>query len=326
MPGGPGGARRPNHGRQCRIARPARDTMEWMATSITPRADDARRLLLEHVDRTLTGPVADPAVVAAVVGVERLVVATGSTDAQTLRTALDPGHAVDEAVAEVAAEALASVATGLERRAGGEAADAGVVNPDAGRHEIVTDATLLRAGVRASQRSYDAMPYYRLRYGGRGARFASTDSAWLISLAGQEESHALSHVRWLARVLATRGMPTWLLEDHLGALAVEVAAVAGDHAAGVLPAAADDLATTRRQHVDDDLLARADAWAEEALGDDLPFRGTGLLLAAATADDLAGVTRDDGPLIGWLTYPERMHPGTAEALLAVRDRIRAAAH
>ncbi len=293
-----------------------------------PHADEVRRLLVEHADRTLTGPVEDPAVLAAVVGVERLVVATGSTDPEVLRAALEPtgGRAAGAGVAEVVAEALASVTAGLERRAGGEAADAGVVNPDAGRHEIVTDATLLRAGVRASQRSFDAMPYYRLRYGGRGARFASTDSAWLVSLAGQEESQAVSHVRWLARVLANRGMPSWLLERHLDALAAELRAAAGADAPGVLPAAAEDLAATRRRHVDDDLLARADGWAEEALGDDLPFPGTGLLLAAAVADDLAGLTRDDSPLVGWLTYAERTHPGAAEAVGAVRDRIRAAAH
>ena len=298
--------------------------MERMTTS--PHVDEARLLLAEHADRALTGSVEDPALLAAVVGVERLVVATGSTDAEVLRAALQGAGDVDDAVAEVAAEAIASVASGLERRAGGEAADAGVVNPDAGRHEVVTDATLLRAGVRASQRSYDAVPYYRLRYGGRGARFASTDTAWLISLADHDEEQALRHVRWLARVLASRGMPSVLLERHLGALTAELRAVAGDGAAGPLPAAADDLATTRRWHVEDSLLVRADGWAEQSLGADLPFRGTGLLLAAATADVLAGVTADDRPLVGWLTYPERLRPEAAEAVHAVRDRIRAAAH
>jgi hypothetical protein len=300
--------------------------MERMTSTTAALADRARGLLLEHVDRTVTGLLEDPAVVAAVVGVERLVVAAGSTDPATLRGALDSAGHPDADVAEVAAEALASVAAGLERRDGGETVDAGVVNPDAGRHEIVADATLLRAGVRASQRSYDATPYYRLRYGGRGARFASTDTAWLISLADHDEEQAVRHVRWLARVLASRGMPSVLLERHLGALTAELRAVAGDGAAGPLPAAADDLATTRRRHVEDSLLARADAWAEQALGADLPFRGTGLLLAAATADVLAGVTADDRPLVGWLTYPERLRPEAAEAVHAVRDRIRAAAH
>src|SRR4051812_9388438 len=51
-------------------------------------ADAAHQLLLAHADRALTGPLEDPALLAAVVGIERLVVATGSTDAPTLRAAL----------------------------------------------------------------------------------------------------------------------------------------------------------------------------------------------------------------------------------------------
>jgi hypothetical protein len=288
-------------------------------------ADEARRLLLEHADRTREGPLEDPADLAAVVGVERIAVAGGSDDPGAIRAAVEARGGHDPALDEVVAEALAQVAVGLERRASGEAADAGVVNADAGRHEIVTDAAALRAGVRASQRSYDATPYYRLRYGGRGARFASTDTAWLISLADQGEDHAVQNVRWLGRVLANRGMPTWLLETHLHALAAELSASLSDDAAGALPAAADALAATRRRHVDDDLLARADAWAERALGEGLPFEGAGRLTAAACADDLAGVTRDDGAFFGWLVYPERVHPDEADALREVRARIRAAA-
>jgi hypothetical protein len=299
--------------------------MEGMDPSAAAYAGEARRLLLEHADGALSGFVEDPALVAAVVGVERLVAVTGSTDAATLREALSPTPHPDPAVAEVAQEAVDSVAAGLERRYTGEPVDAGLVNPDAGRHEIVTDATLLRAGVRASQRSYDAVPYYRLRYGGRGARFASSDAAWLISLAEHDEEQAVTHVWWLARVLATRGMPSLLLERHLVALAGELRSVAGDDEAGTLQAGAEALPAALRRHVDDDLLGRADRWAAEALGGDLPFRGTGELLAAATADELSGLTPDDRQLVGWLTYPERVPPNAVGRLLEVRDRIRAAA-
>ncbi len=292
---------------------------------------EARRLLVAHSDRALTGQIEDPAVLAAVVGVERVVAVTGSTEPGVLTAAIEGcpegcGDAcADVGVAEIVAEVIGQVVSGLERRAVGESVDAGVVNPDAGRHEIATDATLLRAGVRASQRSYDATPYYRLRYGGRGARFASTDTAWLISLADHEEEQALRHVRWLARVLANRGMPSWLLERHLGELVTELRSVAPEDAVGSLPATSESLAATRREHVGDDLMQDTERWAVEALGDDLPFRDTGLLLAAATADELAGVTNDDRPYVGWLTYPERLRPEATEALLGVRDRVRAAA-
>jgi hypothetical protein len=194
--------------------------------------DEARRLLLEHADRTLTGRVEDPAALAAVVGIERLVVATGSTDASTLRAAVEGRLSQDaEAgaagqygahVADLAGQAHRHVVAGLLRRSTGQSIDAAVVNPEAGAYPVTTDATLVRAAVRAAQRSFDAMPYYGVRYGERGARFASSDSAWLISLAPLGEAQAIRQVAWLSRVLAGRGMPSWLMELHLEELVAEV--------------------------------------------------------------------------------------------------------
>ena len=222
------------------------------ARMTTPDSADAvTELLLAHVDRATTGPLDDPAVVAAVVGVERLVVATGSTDAHVLRDAL-AGRPVAGAdagrVADLVAEARGHVAAGLIRRDSGQSVDAGVVNPASGGYEITTDANLLRAAVRAAQGSIDAMPYYGARYGARGSRFATTDSAWLISLAGLGTDRAIHQVEWLARVLAARGMPSWLLEIHLDALVAEVRTVA-DEAAGSDPTAsssATDLTSATR--------------------------------------------------------------------------------
>ena len=116
-------------------------------------------------------------------------------------------------------------------------------------------------------------------------------------------------------------MPSWLLEIHLDALVAEVRSVAGEEAAGSLPATALALAGTRRRHVDDDLLRSADAWANEALGDTLPVPRTGALLAAAVADERAGLTRDDSSLVGWLTDPGRVPEDVVTALRAVRRRI-----
>jgi hypothetical protein len=52
---------------------------------------------------------------------------------------------------------------------------------------------------------------------------------------------------------------------------------------------------------------------------------TGALLAAATADALAGVTLDDHPLVDWLTDPVRTAPEAADAVRDLRRRIREAA-
>ncbi|NHA69239.1 hypothetical protein [Phycicoccus flavus] len=282
---------------------------------------DARRLLDAHADRALTGPIEDPGVLAAVVGVERLVVHLGGVDG--VRSALAGEHG-DERVREVVADVEALVVTGIENRETGDSLDASALNPDAGGYEVVTDAELVRAGVRAAQRSFGAMPYYRLRYGDRGSRFASTDSGWLLAMAEHDEEHALRQVRWLARLLANRGMPSRLLESHLHALVVEVRSV-DPRAVGALPAVAGTLGDARRRCVDDDLLAAADGWAEEALGPDLPVRHTGLLVAAAVADVLVGLAEDDRPCVGWLADPARVGERGADAVLAVRDRVRAAA-
>lgn len=286
------------------------------------------QLLLAHADREVTGLLDDPADVAAVVGVERLVVATGSTDEQVLRAAIagDPVPGVDAGhVAALVAESTGHVAAGLLRRSTGQGVDAGVVNPASGGYEITTDATLLRAAVRAAQRSIDAMPYYGARYGDRGSRFATTDSAWLVALAAVPEHRAVQQVEWLARLLAARGMPSWLLEVHLESLAAELYSVAGEGAGGALPAAADALATTRRRHVGDDLLRLADEWADTSLGEALPVPRAGALMAAAVADERAGVTADDTPVVDWLTEPGRADDEVARRVLEVRARILASA-
>ncbi|KRE54522.1 hypothetical protein ASG70_10090 [Phycicoccus sp. Soil748] len=292
------------------------------------QAREARELLLAHADRTLTGRVEDPAVLAAVVGIERLVVATGSTDAATLRAAVEgrltefgPGSHV----ADLVGQAERHVVAGLLRRSTGQSIDAAVVNPEAGAYPVTTDATLVRAAVRAAQRSFDIMPYYGIRYGERGARFASSDSAWLISLAPLDEEQAVRQVAWLSRVLAGRGMPSWLMELHLDELVAEVRAAVDDAAVGALPAAAASLTSARRRHVDDDLLALADTWTHEVAGDGLPVPRTGALVAAATADVLLGVTRDDHVLFDWLTDRERVSAEMAAALHEVRDRVRSRA-
>jgi len=58
----------------------------------------------------------------------------------------------------------------------------------------------------------------------------------------------------------------------------------------------------------------------------LPVPHTGALLAAAIADERAGLTRDDSSLVTWLTHPERVPADAATALRAVRRRIIDRAH
>ncbi len=202
-----------------------------------------------------------------------------------------PGHDL----AELLQEGYGQVLEGLNRRADGRDSDAALVNADGGAFDIVTDATLLRAAVRAAQGSIDAMPYYRSGTGARGSRFASTDSAWLVSLAPLPEEVAVKQVGWLSRVLAGRGMPSWLMEVHLRAHRRGGRRRGRPQAVGSLPEAERSLTQVRRAHVDDELLLAAEEWADETAGYAVPVPRAGLLLAAAVADVRSGLSATTAP-------------------------------
>ena len=281
---------------------------------------DARALLRAHADREEVGLVVDPAVHAAVVGVERLSVAAGTTDPRELRRLVD---APPPEWAGLIAELVGRVGAGLGRRDHGRHADASMVNAEAGHHAVSAEAGVLRAAVRAAHATWVAHPYYEARYGARGARFAGSDSAWLVELAPLRVEEAISQTEWLARLLAARGMPSWLLEQHLDGLSRELRDSVGEARAGALPAAAASLRARRDAVVDDDLLARADRWVAAELGETVPVSRTGALLAAAHADVRSGLARDDASLVDWLTDPGRVPPGVGAGIRRVRQRIAA---
>ncbi|HEY6880780.1 MAG TPA: biliverdin-producing heme oxygenase, partial [Polyangiales bacterium] len=89
------------------------------------------------------------------------------------------------------------------------------LNVEAGTHAIPRDVREVQAALSAGEQSFRRWSYYGARYGERGLRFTRSDSCWLVTLARHEGDAALRHLRWLARVLAARGMPTLLLEQHL---------------------------------------------------------------------------------------------------------------
>jgi hypothetical protein len=265
---------------------------------------DAAALVLAHCDRTAEGEEVDPGVVAAVVGVERLVGEVGTSEPQRLRAAVtDAMEGVgDPHVVRVVEELVQTIARTLPLRGSGWRADASVLNPDVGGHAVATELAALRAAVRAARTSFEEVAYYRDRYGERGARFSVSDSSWIVHLTRASAPVATHHVTWLAGLLATRGMPTWLMERHLGAMVAELTAAGLD--AGDLSAARLALAERRRAHVDDTVLVRA----EVVLADEVraaPTTPLGHLVAAAVADVRSGATPDTTPLMDWLTAPVR---------------------
>lgn len=298
---------------------PSRGPAPGAATS----SPEALALLLEHTDRSARGHETHPAVVAAVVGVERLVALLGTTQPSVLATAVTDGAEGrgTEPVVAATQQSLHTIGVALARVGSGWVADATVVNPETGGHPVATDLGALRAATRASIASYEGVPYYRDRYADRGSRYSLSDSGWLVHLVGAPESVAVHQVHWLSDLLATKGMPTWLMERHLEAL---VAALHEDGVdVGALPDALESVRARRRTHVSDDGLERAEEWVLRTVTAP-PTTPTGRLLAGAVADARAGITRDTSPVMDWLTDPSRTTARDAAALTALHDHLLAA--
>jgi heme oxygenase len=195
------------------------------------------------------------------------------------------------------------------------------LNPDAGTHAVPADLREIEAALHAGERSYREVAYYPARYGEHGLGFIRSDSAWLVTLTQAGEEHLLRQIAWIGRVLAARGMPRILLEQHLEMLHQALIAVnpAGDYA-GLLKAAA----VLRDERIAalpgfDALVKRfANQFGSEQT---IPGREAAMLLASAVADEKSSVPLAVESLSKWLLDPNRFTKSwiaTAEELLAAR--------
>lgn len=191
------------------------------------------------------------------------------------------------------------------------------LNDEAGTHPIPDDMRELEAALAAGERSHRTWVYYEARYGERGRRFTRSDSAWLATLSRHEAALTLRHVRWLAGVLAARGMPTLLLEQHLELLCDALSASLPDHAVSYLPLR-QAAAELRRARTDAIPGTRASALVEAfCLGRQAEHgispEEAGRLLVAAAADQRAGLPGSPTSLADWLANPVRFSKGWVAA-------------
>src|SRR6201996_8866117 len=89
------------------------------------------------------------------------------------------------------------------------------INPEAGDHAVSVDPLEKSAAEAAVRASWREFPYYAKRYGERGWRFSLSDTGWIQTLCHLGSDEARTQAAWLGRLLATRGMPTYMLERHL---------------------------------------------------------------------------------------------------------------
>ena len=90
------------------------------------------------------------------------------------------------------------------------------MNFEAGDHAIPQTPSEIDLALRAARAAWEKFPYLERRYGARGRRFTNSDSCWLVTLTrapGQDVT--TKALDWLRTVLATRGIPTVVLEVHL---------------------------------------------------------------------------------------------------------------
>jgi hypothetical protein len=200
------------------------------------------------------------------------------------------------------------------------------LNPEAGDHDVPDDPRELEAAIRAGVISLERCPYYGLRYGERGAAWTRSDSAWLVTLARSPRERANVQVGWLGTLLSARGMPQWLLEQHLLVLADELTAAVPDNAAQYegLRATARELARQRRRHLSDGDLEACAALFEAEVGPEQAglVPGLGILLAAAVADEACGIERAVSSMLEWLVAGDRFSVAYRTAVSATLEHAR----
>lgn len=186
-----------------------------------------------------------------------------------------------------------------------------------GNHPIPDDLRELSAAMDAGEQSYRAWHYYGARYGARGLRFTHGDSAWLATLGRGDDDTALQQTQWLAGVLASRGMPRRLLEEHLDVLRDTLRRASPERGYAPLARAASELRRARESAQTDaerdavraafypaGVSSREHPWREGALDAD----EAAALLAAAVADERCGVAGAVTSLATWMSDPTRFTP------------------
>ncbi len=177
------------------------------------------------------------------------------------------------------------------------------LNREAGPHATTRDPRELTAAVDAGVRTWAEHPYFEARFGMRGRRFTRSDSAWLVTLAGMSQVAASRQLEWLVGLLATRGMPSYLVEAHLSNLHTNLLRAVPERA--MRYADLDQL----RLRLRDKRLSALPHFDRLASGiAEHPIAHLGPVIAGAVADERNGLDHAGYAVESWLTDRERFSP------------------
>ena len=206
------------------------------------------------------------------------------------------------------------------------------LNPSAGTHPVTADPREIGAANRAGERSLEEYPYYLERYGERARLFGLSDGAWIVTLCGNPDEAAItSEVTWLAHVLASRGMPSIMMERHLDFMVEELTAAVPEKAEQYsrLRIAREVLAERRRALIsDEDMTALADAFTAAVHPEvNRRFPRMGELLVSAAVDEAGGIARAATSIADWAGSAESLPSGFVTTmqttLAAARKKVAA---
>ena len=201
------------------------------------------------------------------------------------------------------------------------------LNPEAGEHVISADSGEQAAAEAATRLSWREFPYYAKRYGERGWRFSLSDSGWLQTLCELSPDAARAQMLWLAGLLAARGMPRYLMERHLEHLHAELVARMPDRAGryDFLRLLSAHLRELREASLPSAAFTRLASEFESRVRDRKDaVKNMGTVLAAAVADDAAGIGNVLGKVREWAEDPAQFDPEWIQAVQAIIEQARSA--
>jgi len=186
------------------------------------------------------------------------------------------------------------------------------INPEAGNHPIPADKREIDAALSTSNHVWSEYPYYEKRYKNRGKRFSDSDTCWLVTLTALEQIDLQKQVDWLCRVLATRGMPSLMMETTLHYLSLELTTMVPEKKAiyQKLHKASGKLKENRLKHFGEKVFQNLAEEFTQSVPADLrkSYKNTGLLLVSAVIDEKNAVPGALSSLQQWLVDADHFPP------------------